>query len=188
MTMRLHPDIAQMLVSPEQIQLRLDEMAADISAALAGREVTAIVVMTGAFIFAADLLRRMEGLSIQVEPVAMRSYHGKSTRSSGSLQVKLAPADNIASRHVLIIDDIFDSGVTITEIRNMLLPKGPQSIHTCSLLCKKRADLPRRPAAPDWCGFEVPDEFVVGYGLDYNGRYRELPYIGVLAEHARNLS
>ena len=183
--MKQHPDIAQILVTSEQISVRLDKMAAEISASLAGKDVTAIVVMTGAFIFAADLLRRIEGFSIRVEPVAMRSYHGKSTRSAGSCEVRLAPSDNLTGRDVLIIDDIFDSGQTISALREMITQKSPASLCACSLLYKHRSDLKSRPAAPDWYGFEIPDEFAVGYGLDYNGRYRELPYIGVLAEHAR---
>ncbi|HNX26535.1 MAG TPA: phosphoribosyltransferase family protein [Phycisphaerae bacterium] len=183
-----HPDIAQILVTPERIHQRLDEMAADISATLAGRDVTAIVVMTGAFIFAADLLRRFESIRMHVEPVAIKSYHGQNIRSAGKCEVKLAPSGNIAGRHVLIIDDIFDSGLTISILKDMLAQQSPVEIRACSLLYKQRTDLPKRPATPEWYGFEIPDEFVVGYGLDYNGRYRELPYIGVLAEHARNLS
>src|SRR4051812_43692139 len=172
----MQADLDRVLFSEQTIMARLDEIAAQITADYRDRELTVIAVLNGSLIFMADLLRRIP-LPLKLDCLSVASYHG-GTKSTGELMFRQVPLPDIAGRHVLILDDILDSGVTLATIREKLDAAGPLSIRVCVLLQKKRTRV--RAVEPDYLGFEIADEFVVGYGLDYMERYRNLPCIGVL--------
>ena len=170
-------DIATILFHEQTILRRLDELAAEITRDYTGRELTVVAVLNGSFMFMADLLRRVP-LPLRVDCISVSSYHG-GTESSGTVTFDQFTLPDIDGRHVLIIDDILDSGRTVHEIGAKLRAEAnPQSIRSCVLLRK----LKDRAAAAvaDYVGFDIGDEFVVGYGLDYQEHYRNLPFVGVL--------
>lgn len=177
----LDADIQKILFHEGTILARLDELAAEIGRDLAGREVTVVAILHGGLIFAADLLRRIH-LPVKVETLSVASYHG-GMRSTGSVTFNQMALPDLAGRHVLILDDILDSGRTLAAIRRRLESDcHAASVRSCVLLDK---NAPRaEDVTVDYRGFEVGDEFVVGYGLDYRGRYRNLPYVGVLKPEA----
>lgn len=154
---------------------RLDEMAAQISEDYRDRELTVIAILSGSLMFMADLLRRIP-LPLRLDCLSVASYHGK-TETSGKVIFKQVVPD-VERRDILILDDILDSGRTLAAVREKLRMANPRSIRVCVLLRKKK--LRERPANADYVGFEIEDEFVVGYGLDFMERYRNLPCIGVL--------
>jgi hypoxanthine phosphoribosyltransferase len=153
-------------------------MAAEISSDYAGRELLALIALRGSFIFAADLLRRMTpDLVVRIDFMSLGSYHN-ATVSSGKIEVVKDLEVSLQGTDVLIIDDILDTGRTLHYIRDLAKSRGAASIRTATLLLKDR---PREnPSLPDYIGFQIPDVFVVGYGLDYAQRYRNLPHIRVL--------
>lgn len=170
-------DIDRILFHEQTILSRLDALAAEITEAYRGRELTVIAVLNGSLIFAADLLRRIP-LPLKLDCLAVASYHG-GTESSGQVTFKQLAVPDIAGRHVLVIDDILDSGRTLHAICARLRSAAqPASVRVCVLLSKQVARA--RELAADFVGFEIGDEFVVGYGLDYQERYRNLPFVGVL--------
>ena len=151
-------------------------MAASISDDYRDRELTVIAILNGSLIFMADLLRRIP-LPLKLDCLSLASYHG-GTKTTGELVFKQIALPDVAGRHVLILDDILDSGVTLATIREKLQAASPLSVRICVLLQKKKERL--RQVDADYVGFEIEDEFVVGYGLDYLERYRNLPCVGVL--------
>ena len=151
-------------------------MAAQISKDYSEQELTVIAVLHGSLMFVADLLRRIP-LPLKLECLSVASYHGK-MQTSGEVSLKQIIVPDFVDRDVLIVDDILDSGHTLATIREMLETAKPRSIRTCVLLSKKKQRA--REIDTDYVGFEIEDEFVVGYGLDFRERYRNLPYIGVL--------
>ena len=155
---------------------RLDEIAAQISNDYRNRELTVIAVLNGSLMFMADLLRRIP-LPLKLDCLSVASYHDQ-TRTSGEVIFKQIAPPDVKDRHVLILDDILDSGHTLAAIREKLETAQPRSIRVCVLLSKKKRRA--RDVDADYLGFEIEDEFVVGYGLDYDERYRNLPCIGVL--------
>jgi len=179
-------DLERVLFDEPAIHRRLDDIAAQISNDYRDRELTVIAVLHGSLMFVADLLRRIP-LPLKLECLSAASYHGKAETSgevifkldeasaSGGGQIEL-PA--VASRDILIVDDILDSGHTLAAIREALETAKPRSVRVCVLLSKKKQRA--REVGTDYVGFEIEDEFVVGYGLDFRERYRNLPYIGVL--------
>ena len=179
-------DLERVLFDEPAIHRRLDEIAAQISSDFRDRELTVIAVLHGSLMFVADLLRRIP-LPLKLECLSVASYHGN-RQTSGEVIFKLAtasPSDggqitlpNVAGRDILILDDILDSGHTLAAVRETLERAKPQSIRVCVLLSKKKQRA--RNVAADYVGFEIEDEFVVGYGLDFREHYRNLPYIGVL--------
>jgi hypoxanthine phosphoribosyltransferase len=172
----MQADLERILFDEATILRRLDELAARITTDYRERELTVVAILNGSVILMADLLRRIP-LPLKLDCLSVASYHG-GTKSVGELMFRQVPLPDITGRHVLILDDILDSGVTLATIREKLDAAGPLSIRTCVLLEKKRTRM--RPVEPDYVGFEIADEFVVGYGLDYMERYRNLPCIGVL--------
>ncbi|HCN30522.1 MAG TPA: hypoxanthine phosphoribosyltransferase [Verrucomicrobiales bacterium] len=151
-------------------------MAARIAADYQGSVVTVVVLMDGALFFVADLLRQLD-LPIRLVTLSASSYHG-GTASTGEVRVQWPEAVEFAGQHVLLLDDIYDTGLTLSALRARLLTERPASLRTGVLLAKKR---PRAAEVPlDYRGFEIEDEFVVGYGMDYQGRFRNLPCIGIL--------
>lgn len=169
-------DIERVLFDESAIHKRLDELAAQITADYCGRELTVIAILTGSLMFMSDLLRRIP-LPLKLDCVSAASYHGK-THASGEVIFKQVTVLEVAGRDVLILDDILDTGQTLAAVRKGLETAKPGSIRACVLLSKRKQHAWH--VDPNYIGFEIDDEFVVGYGLDFMERYRNLPYIGVL--------
>jgi hypoxanthine phosphoribosyltransferase len=172
----MQEDLERVLFDEAAIVSRLDEIASRITADYRDRELTVIAVLNGSLIFMADLLRRIP-LPLKLDCLSVASYHG-GTKSSGEVVFKQVLLPDVAGRHILILDDILDSGLTLTAIRRKLEQANPRSVRICVLLQKKIVRA--APIEADYVGFEIGNEFVVGYGLDYMERYRNLPCIGVL--------
>lgn len=175
---RREPGFGKALIDAATLARRVEQLGKQITADYAGREVLAVGILNGAAFFYADLVRRIDR-PVTVDFLRARSYGGR-TRSSGEVRIVSEPdsADSIAGRHVLIVEDIVDSGVTMQYLRKLFLAKGPASLATCALLDKPSR---RRIEVPlDYVGFTIADVFVVGYGLDHAERYRNLPYIAAL--------
>lgn len=176
----MHEDVSRIIISEEEIQQRVRDLGEAISrdyADLVGKEgIILVSVLRGAAIFMADLARAIE-IPLEMDYMAVSSY-GKAAKSSGVVNIQKDLSGSITGRHVVIAEDILDSGLTLRYLLNNLESRKPASISVCSLLVKNRereVDVECR-----YVGFECPDEFIVGYGLDYAERYRNLPYIGVL--------
>ncbi|HYY35589.1 MAG TPA: hypoxanthine phosphoribosyltransferase [Candidatus Binatia bacterium] len=169
-------DLERVLFDEPAIHRRLDEIAAQISNDYRERELTVIAVLHGSLMFVADLLRRIP-LPLKLECLNVTSYHGKA-QTSGEVIFKQITLPDVTGRDILILDDVLDSGHTLAAIRETLETAKPHSIRVCVLLSKKKQRA--REVDTDYVGFEIEDEFVVGYGLDFRERYRNLPYIGVL--------
>lgn len=170
----------RILVTRENIAARVRELgrtiAADLESAGDG-EVVIIPVMTGALVFGADLIRELP-LKLSLKLVAVSSYPGASMASKGAKLASEIPSD-LAGKHVLVIDDILDSGQTLAMVRELVEKQNPATMRICVLLKKPNA-VRKREVSVEYVGFEIPDEFVVGYGLDYDGFYRNLPHIATL--------
>ena len=169
-------DIERVIFDQPAIQKRLDEMAAQITTDYREREVTVLAILTGSLMFMSDLLRRVP-LPLKLDCLSLVSYHGKA-QSSGQVIFKDVNLPDVTDRDVLILDDILDTGHTLAAISEKLRTTKPRSVRVCVLLSKRKQRA--RNVDADYVGFEIEDEFVVGYGLDFMGRYRNLPYIGVL--------
>jgi hypoxanthine phosphoribosyltransferase len=172
----MQDDLERVLFDEATILQRLDVLAAQISNDYRDRELTVIAILNGSLIFMADLLRRIQ-LPLKLDCLSVASYHGGLQTSGEVVFRQIAPPD-VAGRHILLLDDILDSGVTINAIREKLQTANPRSIRVCVLLRKMKERA--RAVDADYVGFDIADEFVVGYGLDYGERYRNLPCIGVL--------
>src|SRR5207247_2027054 len=172
----MQADLERMLFDEPAIHRRLDEIAAQISKDYRDRELTVIAVLNGSLIFIADLLRRIP-LPLKLDCLSVASYHGKA-KTSQEVMFKQIGLPDVADRNILLLDDILDSGHTLVAIREKLKTANPRSIRICVLLSKKKER--SRQVDADYVGFEVEDEFVVGYGLDFMEQYRNIPYIGVL--------
>ena len=172
----LPPDLSRVVVSTDQIQSRVKELADQISADFMGGEPLYIVgILKGAFIFLADLTRNL-AVPHTVDFMALSSY-GKTSTSSGAVRLLMDLREPIEGRHVLIVEDIVDSGLTLSYLYKTLLGRRPESLKTCVLLQKERDSL---DVPIDYLGFNIPDVWVVGYGLDLGDRFRTLPYIAEL--------
>jgi hypoxanthine phosphoribosyltransferase len=162
----------RVVVARDDIARRVGELADEIANCYDGKELTILAVLTGALIFLADLIRRMP-VMMRVDLVSVSSYPGAATASHGP-QVTTGWTVDLAGRHVLIVDDVLDSGRTLGMLRAAVAEAGAADVRTCVLLRKERSDLPDRLQA-EFVGFDVPDEFLVGYGLDHDSLYRNLP-------------
>ncbi|HEY0789697.1 MAG TPA: hypoxanthine phosphoribosyltransferase [Chthoniobacterales bacterium] len=170
-------DVERTLFQESEISARLDVLAAEITEAYRGLDLTVLAVLNGSLIFMADLLRRIP-LPLQLDCLRVRSYYG-GTVSSGRVEFDPTALPDLSGRHVLLLDDILDSGHTLAAILALLDEnKRPLSVRSCVLLRKRKARA--RQIEVDYVGFDIEDEFVIGYGLDYQERYRNLPFIGVL--------
>ncbi|MFM7151878.1 MAG: hypoxanthine phosphoribosyltransferase [Gemmataceae bacterium] len=168
----------QVLLTSEQIARRVAELAAELSRDFARRPVTIVGVLTGCLIFLADLIRRLD-FPTQIHLVQASSYRGETTRPD-TLHLNLDGLPDLKDKEVLLIDDILDTGRTISQIAETLRIRGARSVRTAVLLHKvSRQEVEFHP---NYVGFTIPDAFVVGYGLDYDGDYRHLPFIGVLSD------
>src|SRR5438309_8235340 len=172
----MQDDLERILFHETTILRRLDEMAAMISQDYRERDLTVIAILNGSLVFMADLMRRIP-LPLKLDCLSVASYHRKTEPSGEVIFKQIAPPD-VKDRHILILDDILDSGHTLAAIREKLETAKPRSIRVCVLLSKKKRRA--RHVDADYVGFEIEDEFVVGYGLDFMEQYRNLPYIGVL--------
>ncbi|WP_295617486.1 hypoxanthine phosphoribosyltransferase [uncultured Intestinimonas sp.] len=172
----LEQDIERVLFTEEALRARVGELAQQINRDLAGKEPVLISVLRGSFIFMADLVRAIE-LPCRVDFMAVSSY-GSGTTSSGQVKITKDLSESIEGRDVLVVEDILDSGNTLSYLLKLLQARRPASIRLCTLLDKPSRRT--KPIQADYVGFQVEDLFVVGYGLDYAERYRNLPYIGIL--------
>lgn len=169
-------DIGEILLSEEEIKARVSELGRQISRDYEGKDVVAVCILRGCFIFFSDLMRQTS-IPVAIEFMSVSSYGG-GTESSGSVKINYDMQNDIAGKHVLIVEDIIDSGNTLSHLVEMLRSRRPASIEICALLSKPDRRVVEVPAK--YVGFEIPDEFVVGYGLDYNSLYRNYRNIGIL--------
>ena len=172
----MHQDIAEILITDEQIQAKVKELGEQITRDYQGKDLLLLGTLKGAVPFIADLSRAIY-LPLEIDYMAVASY-GNSTESSGVVRIIKDLEGPIDRKHLLIIEDIIDSGLTLHYLVNLLKQRRPLSLHICSLLTKERPRV--KEITYDYLGFSIPDKFVVGYGLDYAQRYRNLPYIGIL--------
>jgi hypoxanthine phosphoribosyltransferase len=174
------PQIGEILVQQDELAHRVNVLGEQISADYAGGDLLLVGVLKGAMFFLSDLMRRLDS-SCEVDFMAVASY-GSSTDSSGVVRILKDLDAPIEGRHVLIVEDIVDSGLTLSYLLRTLRAREPKSVEVCALLTKperRKVDLPIR-----YTGFEIPNRFVIGYGLDYAERYRNLPYVAALEEGA----
>lgn len=169
-------DIDRILFSPEQIARRVAEMGAQLTEAYQDKLPVMVCILKGASPFYIDLCRQMQ-CNLHMDFIVASSY-GEGTATSGNVKIKKDLENDIAGRHVVLVEDIVDSGLTLQHLRRLLEARSPASVRICCLLDKVAAR--KVPLVPEYRGFEVGNEFVVGYGLDYAEYYRNLPYIGVL--------
>jgi hypoxanthine phosphoribosyltransferase len=175
-TDRVPDEIEKVLISSEEIQAKVAEMAAAIDADYAGREILLVGVLKGAVMIMADLARALT-IPVSMEFMAVSSY-GSSTSSSGVVRILKDLDREVANKHVLVVEDVIDSGLTLSWLLRNMKSRGPASVEVCALLRKPEAAKVELPVR--YVGFDIPSEFVVGYGLDYAERYRELPFVGLL--------
>jgi len=173
-------DVKEVLVSEAEIAAKVEELAAMINKDYQGKDLLVIGVLKGANVFVADLIRKIT-LPVVLDFMAVSSY-GASTESSGAVRILKDLDEDIKGMHVLVIEDIIDTGLTLNYLSKILKSRGAKSIELCTLL-----DKPQRRKAPievKYKGFDIPDEFVVGYGIDFAEKYRNLPFVGVLKPEA----
>jgi len=172
----MHEDITEILISEEEISHKVAELGQQITHDYRGKYLLLLGTLKGAVPFIADLARAIE-LPLEIDYMAISSY-GNSTESSGVVRILKDLEGPINQKHVLIVEDIVDSGLTLHYLMDVLRQRRPLTLRVCSLLDKGRERV--KPVKMDYTGFQIPDRFVVGYGLDYAQRYRNLPYIGIL--------
>ncbi|MDT0307448.1 hypoxanthine phosphoribosyltransferase [Streptomyces sp. DSM 44917] len=175
----LGADLESVLISKEEIDARLRELAAAIDAEYAGKDLLLVGVLKGAVMVMADLARALS-THVTMDWMAVSSY-GAGTQSSGVVRILKDLDTDIQGRHVLIVEDIIDSGLTLSWLLSNLGSRQPASIRVCTLL--RKPDAAKVDIDVEWVGFDIPNEFVVGYGLDYAEKYRNLPFVGTLAGH-----
>lgn len=169
-------DFMDVLITQAQIAARVSELGEQISTDYSGKDLTVIGILKGSVLFMSDLIRAIS-MPLSIDFIAVSSY-GASTTSSGNVRILKDLDSSVTGRHLLIVEDIIDSGLTMQYLLNNLASRGAASLRVCTLLDKPERRLTK--IAADYTGFVVPNEFVVGYGLDYNQMYRNLPDIGVL--------
>ncbi|MDY4755831.1 MAG: hypoxanthine phosphoribosyltransferase [Candidatus Faecousia sp.] len=179
----MEQDIQQILITEEQIQSRIKELGQVLTQEYAGKNPVIVGVLKGVVVFYADMVRQIK-VPCQMDFMWISSYQG--TNSTGGMVVKRDVTVDIKDRHVLILEDIYDTGNSLDFTYRHLLSKQPASLKICTLLDKPERRKPGITLKPDYVGFTVPNAFVVGYGLDYNEQYRNLPYVGVLKSEVYN--
>jgi hypoxanthine phosphoribosyltransferase len=176
--MQYGKEVAKVLVTQDEIQKRIVELAEEINRDYKGLEYTLVVTLRGAVPFFADLFRHLEGVKVDCDFIAASSY-GATTESTGEVHISKDLSSPIKDKHIIIVEDIIDTGITISYLKKLLSAREPASIKVCSLL-----DKPSRREVEiegDYVGFKIPNEFVIGYGLDYDQKFRNLPDVCVLA-------
>ena len=177
----MEKDVLEVLISEEQIQNRIRELGELLSEEYAGKDPVIVGVLKGVVVFYADMIRRIK-VPCQMDFMWISSYSG--TTTTGQMQVKRDVSVNIEGRHVLILEDIYDTGTSLDFTYKYLMSKEPASLAVCTLLDKPERRRPGVTLVPEYVGFTIPNEFVVGYGLDFNEHYRNLPFVGVLKPEA----
>ncbi|MEW5897628.1 MAG: hypoxanthine phosphoribosyltransferase [Bacillota bacterium] len=172
----MHPHMEKVLLTEDEIQRRVRQMAEQISADYAGKEPLLVGILKGAFVFLADLVRNLT-IPVHLDFMAVSSY-GSASESTGAVRILKDLDQSIEGVHVLLVEDIVDTGLTLNYLMENLRARGPATLKVCTLLDKPARRLVK--VEPDYNGFAIPDEFVVGYGLDYNGNYRHFRDIMVL--------
>ena len=175
--MSMHDDIKNVLVSEEELKAKVAELGAQISRDYEGKNLVLVSILKGSVVFMADLMRAVS-IPCSIDFMVVSSYGGSNTVTSGLVKIIKDLDGDLSGKDVLIVEDILDTGVTLSNLVPMLKMRNPNSVKICTILDKpsrRKADI-----QPDYEGFQVPDEFVVGYGLDYDEKYRNLPYVGVL--------
>lgn len=174
----MNKDIKKILIAEDELQAKVKELGAKITEDYQGKDLLLVCVLKGAVLFVSDLMKRID-LPLEIDFMAISSY-GSNTQSSGVVRILKDLNQSIEGRNVLIVEDIIDSGLTLSYLAENLKARGPESVEICTILDKPD----RRTTSLDikYTGFQIPDEFVVGYGLDYAEKYRNLPYIAVLKE------
>lgn len=173
----LKEDMAEILITEEELRARVAELGKAISVDYQGKDLLAVCILRGAVVFLSDLIRQIT-VPHEIDFMAVSSYGGTRTKSTGVVRILMDLRTSIEERNVLIVEDIVDSGLTLDYIISNLKTRRPVSLRTCTLLNKqecREVDVPL-----DYVGFDIPNKFVVGYGLDYGEKYRNLPFIGVL--------
>ena len=179
----MHNDVSEVLFSEEQLKARVAELGAEIARDYADKDrVLLVSVLRGSYIFMADLSRAID-IPVEIDFMSVSSY-GKGTKSSGQVEIKKDLSDSIEGVHVIVVEDILDSGNTLSYLLHVLEARHPASIKLCTLLDKPERRKPGITLKPDYVGFTIPNEFVVGYGLDFNEHLRNLPYIGIMKPEA----
>ena len=177
----MEKDIQQILLSEETIRRRVEELGKLLTEEYAGKDPVVVGVLKGVVVFYSDMIRQIK-VPCQMDFMWLSSYSG--TNSTGELIVRRDVSVDIKDRHVLILEDIYDTGTSLDFTYRHLMSKGPASLKICTLLDKPERRKPGITLKPDYVGFTIPNEFVVGYGLDYNEHFRNLPYVGVLRPEA----
>ena len=172
----LHADIERVLLTQEEISNKVKELGAQITKDYQGKNILLVAILKGCVVFIADIMRAIN-LPFAIDFMAVSSY-GAQTKSSGVVKINLDLKNDIKDKHILIIEDIIDTGLTLAYIKELLLNRKPKSVEICSILNKP--DCNKVDLKPKYLGYNIPSEFVVGYGLDYSECYRGLPYVGVL--------
>ena len=173
----LDRDIDHILVTEEQLKAKVNELGAQITKDYEGRDLLLVSILKGSVVFMADLMRAIR-MPCSIDFMVVSSYGGANTTSTGLVKIVKDLDQDLSGKDLLIVEDILDTGITLSHLVPMLKLRNPASVRLCTILSKpsrRKADI-----EPDYLGFEVPDEFVVGYGLDYDEKYRNLPYVGVL--------
>ena len=174
-------DILKVLISEEELHSRIAQLGEEITRDYAGKDPVILGVLKGVVVFYADMIRQIR-VPCQMDFMCLSSYHG--TQSTGNMVVRQDMSVDVSGRHVLILEDIFDTGTSLDYTYHHVLSKKPASVRICTLLDKPERRKPGITLVPDYVGFTIPNEFVVGYGLDFNEHYRNLPYVGVLKPEA----
>ncbi len=175
----MRDDIEEILIDEQAIRARVAELGAALTRDYAGKDLVLLGILRGSLIFLADLARQIP-LPLEIDTIVATSY-GDATQSSGVVKIEKDVEASIEGRHVVIVEDIIDTGLTLRSLLDLLATRAPASLRVCALLVKDRPDIaPNERVEAAYVGFHVPDRFVVGYGLDYAQHYRNLPYIGVL--------
>jgi hypoxanthine phosphoribosyltransferase len=172
-----HPDISRVLLDEAALQSRIKELGAQISADYKGKELLLVAILRGSIMFMGDLMKHIT-IDCAIDFMNVSSYAGKS--STGDVRVLLDLRDSIEGKHVILVEDIVDTGLTLSHLTAILRTRKPASLELCSLLDKTMCR--KTPIKAKYTGFEIPNEFVVGYGLDFNEKYRNLPYVGVFKQ------
>ena len=181
--MDMRDDIQTVLVTEEQLRAKVAELGARISRDYAGKDLLLVSILKGAVVFMADLMRAVT-IPCSIDFMVVSSYGGTNTQSTGLVKIVKDLDADLSGREVLIVEDVLDTGVTLSNLVPMLKMRHPNSVRICAILDKparRKTDI-----RADYTGFEVPDAFVVGYGLDYDEKYRNLPYVGVLKPQVYN--
>ncbi len=169
-------DLKQILLTEEQISLRISELGLEIDRHYEGKEILLVTLLDGAIVFTADLIRNLS-IPLRLDCIRVSSY-GDSTDPETAPRILSSLKSEVGGRHVLLVDDILDTGNTMKRVHDEVLARDPASVQSCVFLDKPERR--QNDFKADWSGFSIPDEFVVGYGLDYAGQYRQLPFVGTL--------